>query len=74
MSDPNEAPADRHGIERLRWLQRSWIWPENANKPAADYKVYHLLDQKEVEVECTAALIEELHDALRSLARVAENL
>jgi hypothetical protein len=60
MSDPN-MDIERHGIERLRWLQEKWIWPDGIDRLAQRST---LLGASETSIEVATALIEELHDAI----------
>ena len=64
--DANGVLQPRRGIERLRWLQEQWVWPEGVTPPA-DCPKHLMLGESRTQIEVASALIEELHDALLKL-------
>jgi hypothetical protein len=54
--------AERHGIERLRWLEGQWEWPDGIPRNATRMAI---IGESATNVEVALALIEELHDALK---------
>lgn len=58
--------ADRHGIERLRWLRDPD--PDVAvYGVAGNYPRFQIMSTADVQIEVATALIEELHDAILTL-------
>ena len=51
--------ADRHGLDRLRWLLE-----DDPDFQTVSLPRHHWMSDKEVQIEVAQALIEELHDAL----------
>jgi hypothetical protein len=58
---------ERRGIERLRWLEGKWEFPDGI---AREVTRMAIIGESATNVEVAFALIEELHDALTLISQL----
>jgi hypothetical protein len=59
--------SDRHGIERLRWLEEPDTDTTYSDGSPVPFSRLTMMSAERINVEVAYALIEELHDALLKL-------